>query len=97
LFANIHSWLRPAGVLAIADQCAGATEDLQAHHMAIWKQQSLQAESSLDEWNMWMRHQAEHDHHDTLIDQMDWLRTAGFSVVDCPWRYLLWCVIQARK
>ena len=34
---------------------------------------------------------------DALIDQIDWLREAGFSVVDCPWRYLLWSVIQARK
>ncbi len=27
----------------------------------------------------------------------DWLRRAGFPVVDRPWRYLLWSVNQARK
>ena len=97
LFAMVYAWLKPDGVLAFADQCAGATDDLYARHIDNWKEQSFQAGSTDDEWNMWMQHQAEHDHHDTLTDQIDWLREAGFSVVDCPWRYLLWSVIQARK
>ena len=97
LFANVYGWLKPDGIFAFADQCAGATDDLYARHIENWKEQSFQAGSTDDQWNMWMQHQADHDHHDTLIDQIDWLREAGFSVVDCPWRYLLWSVIQARK
>ncbi len=97
LFRQCHGWLTDDGVFCFADQCAGVTADLYDRHVQNWKELSFNAGSSQDEWDMWMRHQAEHDHHDTLISQLDWLREAGFSVVDCPWRYLLWSVIQARK
>jgi tRNA (cmo5U34)-methyltransferase len=97
LFRQCHGWLKDDGVLCFADQCAGATADLYDKHMRNWRDLSFNAGSTKEEWDMWMRHQAEHDHHDTLFDQLDWLRKAGFSIVDCPWRYLLWSVIQARK
>ena len=97
LFQRTYSWLKPSGMLAFADQFAGGAEDISARHTANWKRISLGAGSTEDEWEMWMQHQAEHDHHDTLTAQMGWLADAGYSVVDCPWRYLLWTVIQARK
>lgn len=97
LFQQCHGRLTRNGVFSFADQCAGATDDLYSRHIENWKQLSFDAGTSEDEWEMWMRHQAEHDHHDSLGDQMEWLKQAGFSVVDCPWRYLLWSVFQARK
>lgn len=97
LFRRVFDWLTDDGLFCFADQCAGATEDLNSRHLANWKSLSAKAGSSAEEWEMWMQHQADCDHHDTLCDQLDWLRQAGFSLVDCPWRYLLWSVIQARK
>ncbi len=97
LFRRIHGWLTNDGVLCFADQCAGGADDLNERHIFNWKRQSMNAGSNDAEWTMWMQHQADHDHHDTLGDQMEWLREAGFAVVDCPWRYLLWSVVQARK
>ncbi len=97
LFANILRWLNPQGIFAYADQHAGATEDLYRRHMDHWKAAAIGAGSTGKEWEMWMQHQADHDHHDSLTEQIDWLRNAGFNVVDCPWRYLLWTVLQARK
>jgi hypothetical protein len=84
-------------LLAFADQFAGGAADISSRHMENWKRISLAAGSTKAEWDMWMQHQAEHDHHDSLTAQMSWLADAGFSVLDCPWRYLLWTVIQARK
>jgi len=97
LLKRIHDWLTEDGVLCFADQCAGANEELNTRHMENWKQLSIKAGSSETEWDMWMQHQAECDHHDTLPDQLDWLRDAGFTTIDCPWRFLLWTVIQASK
>lgn len=97
LFKRVHDWLAEDGVFCYADQCAGATDDLYARHIANWKAASLAAGSNEEEWQMWMQHQADCDHHDPLADQMTWLNDAGFTVVDCPWRYLLWSVVQARK
>ena len=97
LFQHCHSWLRPNGLLAFADQFSGGTSDISTRHNENWKRISLEAGSTEEEWKMWMQHQDEHDHHDSLTAQLAWLTDAGFSVVDCPWRYLLWTVIQARK
>jgi tRNA (cmo5U34)-methyltransferase len=96
LFQRIRCWLTPGGVFSYADQHAGVSEDLHRRHMDNWKTLTTQAGSTPQEWQMWMQHQAEHDHHDTLPDQIDWLQAAGFSQVDCVWRYLLWAVLQSR-
>jgi tRNA (cmo5U34)-methyltransferase len=97
LFHAIHRWLRTGGIFTYADQFAGATDELYVRHMENWKELSFSAGATQAEWDMWMQHQNEHDHHDTLADQFDWLKTAGFSRVDCPWRYLLWSVVQSIK
>ena len=97
LFARILRMLRPGGVFAYADQHAGATESVSQRHQTHWRSASMEAGSTEDEWQMWMKHQADHDHHDTTVSQIDWLRQVGFQSVDCPWRYLLWTVLLAEK
>ena len=97
LFQKIHKWLTPDGILCFADQCGAGTGDLYARHIEHWRRLTMDAGSTEAEWDMWMKHQAESDHHDTITDQMQWLRAAGFPIVDCVWRYLLWSVIQAGK
>lgn len=97
LFAQLFGLLRRGGVLSYADQHAGATEWLNQRHLTHWQAGSMSAGSTAAEWDMWMKHQAEHDHHDTMVSQIDWLREAGFQQVDCPWRYLLWTILQAEK
>lgn len=97
LFRQCHAWLSEEGTLAFADQCSGATSDMNARHIDHWKELSMGAGSSTEEWNMWMEHQAKHDHHDTLGNHLKWLGEAGFPIVDCQWRFLLWSVIHARK
>ena len=97
LFANMYSWLTPTGILTFNDQFAGATSDLYQRHMQGWKDMAFAAGSTQADWDMWMQHQTEHDHHDSLEDHLAWLKQAGFATVDCVWRCLLWTVLQARK
>ena len=97
LFDNCVRWLCSKGILSYSDQFAGAASDIYAKHMDGWKAYSRSAGASEREWEVWMEHQAEHDYHDSLPDQLDWLRQAGFSMVDCVWRNLLWTIMQARK
>lgn len=97
LFRDVAGWLKPGGIFTFVDQFRGETEDLYQRHIHNWKKLSLSAGSSEEEFRMWMTHQKEHDHHDTLRQQLSWLEAAGFGVVDCTWRYLLWSVVQARK
>ncbi len=97
LFRDLYGWLADGGVFCYSDQCAGVAADTYSRHMQNWKTIAMQAGSTEEEWEMWMRHQQDCDHHDTLGDQLDWLKQSGFETVDCMWRYLLWSVIQARK
>ena len=96
LFGRIRAALKPQGVFTFADQFRGATDQLYEQHVSNWRALSLSAGATTDEFAMWMQHQQDHDHHDSLSDQMDWLRQSGFPIVDCTWRYLLWSVVQAR-
>lgn len=97
LFVKVHQWIDNEGVFTYSDQFAGVTDDLYAKQIADWKEQSIRLGASSEEWDAWMEHQAAHDHHATLIDQIGWLRKAGFETIDCTWRYILWTVLQARK
>lgn len=97
LFQNCFGWLTPAGVFAYADQFRGSTPEIYALHIEKWKQMSLAAGSTEAEFAMWMDHQREHDHHDTLVEQLEWLSAAGFTELDCVWRSLLWCTVIAFK
>lgn len=97
LFAQIFHWLRPQGVFVFADQFAGASASVYQRHIENWREATKAAGSTDQQWSMWMEHQRLHDHHDTLADQLQWMQQAGFVEVDCPWRYLLWTVLQGRK
>ena len=97
LFAKTYRWLDHGGIFTYSDQFAGVTDDLYAKQMRDWKEASRQLGASPEEWDTWMQHQDAHDHHATLVDQIQWLQEAGFDTVDCTWRYILWTVLQARK
>lgn len=97
LYREIYGWLREGGTFANADQFRGDSDALYRQHIQNWKRLTFSAGCSDEEWEMWMKHQREHDHHEPLLDHFRWLETAGFRSVDCVWRYLLWSVVQARK
>lgn len=97
LFSRLFGLLKAGGCFAYADQHAGDSDRVRERHLANWQAISMQAGSCATEWQMWMEHQRDHDHHDTTVKQIDWLRESGFVRLDCPWRYLLWTVLLADK
>jgi tRNA (cmo5U34)-methyltransferase len=97
LFGKAFNWLTNEGVFTYADQFAGATKEIYDNHMNLWHQFVLNSGCEEDEWQIWMKHQDEHDYHATAADQIEWLKKANFSSIDITWRYLLWTVITTRK
>lgn len=97
LFQNIATWLRPGGVIVFSDQFAGKTPEIYTRHLDHWRAAAKQLGATEEEWTAWMEHQSAHDHHSPIADQIDWLKAAGFTDIDCPWRYLLWTVLIAVK
>jgi tRNA (cmo5U34)-methyltransferase len=97
LFRKALNWLTNEGVFTYSDQFAGVTKEIYDNHMNLWHQFVLNSGCNEDEWEMWMKHQDEHDYHATAVAQLSWLKKANFNSVDITWRYLLWTVITARK
>ncbi len=97
LFYATISWLKPKGILTFADQFRGETDYIYQKHMAKWKEFALGNGISKEEWDMWMKHQAEQDHHASLFSHVQWLKAAGYKIVDCTWRNILWGILQAHK
>ncbi len=97
LFKKAFTWLTNEGVFTYSDQFAGVTKEIYDNHINLWHQFVLNSGCNEDEWEMWMKHQDEHDYHATAVEQILWLKKANFSSIDITWRYLLWTVITARK
>lgn len=71
LFSRLWEHLSPGGILVVADVFRDATDRLR----------ELYGVPPRDDL-----HVAEHDHPDTVSDQLDWLRAAGFASVDVAWK-----------
>ena len=97
LFNRIFFWQTPNGILTFCDQFRGETDALYNRHIAKWKAFAFDQGTTEDEWNTWMEHQNQHDHHAPLFKHVNWLTGAGYNTVDCTWRNLLWAVIYAEK
>ena len=97
LFSNCYKWLRPGGIISYCDQFGAPTPEVYNANLDHWHRIALSKGATEQEWLAWMEHQEQHDYHDTLSDQMDWLKQSGFSSIDCQWRNLLWTVLTARK
>jgi SAM-dependent methyltransferase len=98
LFADLRAQLEPGGALIIADIMAPSTPRANAVFARQWddaaRAQSLETlgdlsgyeEFTRSEWNFY--HYGQDDPIDKpsgLYEQLEWLRDAGFTTVDCFW------------
>ncbi|MHC4585263.1 MAG: class I SAM-dependent methyltransferase [Planctomycetota bacterium] len=97
LFRRLFRWQTPKSILTFCDQFKGETHHLYNQHMETWKTFAFTQGTTDKEWDMWMNHQNQHDFHAPMLNHVNWLKDAGYSVADCTWRYLLWAVIYAEK
>jgi uncharacterized SAM-dependent methyltransferase len=98
MFADVAGRLEPGGALLLADLVAPATDRVRLLFADQWntaaqvQSQVLAGDLSLyqqfqdAEWNYYeMTEEDPLDHPSPLVDQLQWLRAAGFSVADCFW------------
>lgn len=95
LFRNISGWLAPQGLFSFCDQFRGETEELYGSHLQFWQTEALKMGATQSEWETWMEHQRVHDFHASLQCHVDLLKDAGFKIVDCTRRHLLWTTLVA--
>jgi tRNA (cmo5U34)-methyltransferase len=96
LFRDLAATIQPDGVLLIADLVEPANGRVAEHFAKEWdtivRQQSLDQLGNLsadtffrdEHWNYYA-YPDPFDQPSRLVGQLDWLRAAGFSDVDCSW------------
>jgi len=96
LYKNIFDMLKPGGIFINSDQISGDTPYLDNMYKNLWKDYVEKSDLSKEEIrNAYNRTTL--DKFSTLRLQKDWLNEAGFSVVDCIYKYLNFIVFFAKK
>jgi tRNA (cmo5U34)-methyltransferase len=95
-YRKVRLALRDGGMLAIADELAGATSHTHELHWNDWLAFARQAgHLSEPEIEEIIEHMNVLDHYETLPRQLELLTAAGFGAVDCVWRNINYGVFIA--
>lgn len=62
-----------------------------------WKDVAVAQGTSEEEWAKWMKHESEQDHPGFLLQQIKYLKIAGFNISEVLWRKYLWATVLAQK
>lgn len=96
LYKNTYDNLCDGGVFINADQILGNTEFIDSMYKMDWKRKveasELQKEDILSAYE-----RTKLDKMSTLESQIGWLNEAGFSDVDCVYKYYNFVVLFGRK
>lgn len=92
LFGRVFEALRPMGLFVNAEQVLGPTAAAEARYRRLWDEQVLGSGVDRGEYERAVERMS-HDRCATLGDQLEWLREAGFTEVDCAfkqWRFAVY-------
>jgi tRNA (cmo5U34)-methyltransferase len=96
-YKRLHDAMRPGGFFILGDELTGAMSRISELNWNGWVEFARQqGHLSEEEIARIIQHEREFDHYETLPDQIDLLRDAGFDSVDCVWRYLIYGVFVAH-
>jgi tRNA (cmo5U34)-methyltransferase len=96
LYARILGVLDQRAMFVNAEQVAGPTAALDALYLRWHEQDSRALGTSSEEWAQ-ARHRMRLDRSAPVETQLGWLRDAGFTDVDCPWRAGRFAVLSGRR
>ncbi|MFD0960126.1 class I SAM-dependent methyltransferase [Paenibacillus chungangensis] len=95
LFRTIRSIVKPGGCFVNADQASSSTPSIDEQYYKLWDE-DVEA-SGLDSAAIEAsRRRKEQDQNAHLIDQLQWLRNAGFRDVDCVYKHHEFAVFFGR-
>lgn len=95
-YASLRAALRTDGAFVFGDELRGATDDVEQRHFDAWLEFARQpGHLERPEIDGIVRHMERFDHYETLPRQLELLSAAGFTQVDCTWRYLNYGVFVA--
>lgn len=96
LYKKIFLMLRPGGLFINSDQVLGRTPYLDSLYKSLWKTSIEKSGFPKDEI-LAAYERTKLDKEATLQQQLHWLEEAGFSEVDCIYKYLNFAVMLGIK
>jgi tRNA (cmo5U34)-methyltransferase len=96
IFKRVFGGLKNKGVFYLADLVLASNEYLQKLNMKKWRDLQMQ-HCSLEEPAEREKRYAEEDRPFVLMDEIEWLKNAGFREVDVIWKYYHFAVYGGRK
>ena len=97
LFQRIHRGLRPGGIFLNLDQIHAPTQALRAHYWSVWLEHVRGQQASEEQIQRSTQRRQTYDRDALLIDQLAWLKNAGFSSVDILYKNLFLGLFFAQK
>ncbi|HUY14797.1 MAG TPA: class I SAM-dependent methyltransferase [Terriglobia bacterium] len=97
LYRRLHDALARGGVFWNADAVLAASAPLQALYMAKWKEHMRRTVPEKEIEETWMVKHAAEDHPKKLLDELRWLREAGFAEPEVIWKEFYFAVFGGRK
>jgi len=96
VFSKAHAALKPGGVFANADQIAGPTPELDDRYKSLWLAQVRAAGATTEQIEASLYRQRE-DRCSPVLDQLTWMREAGFADADCWYKEARFAVLAGTK
>jgi tRNA (cmo5U34)-methyltransferase len=103
LFIKVHSLLNPGGHFVNIDVVLAPSETMEQWYLTLWKEWINEKKRSLGitgnqfDGIIQQYKEAEENKPDTLHDQLNALRDAGFKDVDCYYKYGIFTIFGGRK
>jgi tRNA (cmo5U34)-methyltransferase len=97
LFKQVYRLLRPGGAFINVDQVLGESEYTRKLYWEHWLAQVRQREPSEARIQDSVKRRTTYDREATLVDQLAWLKVAGFANVDCVYKNFFVAVFFGSK
>lgn len=97
LFGAVYRALRPGGVFVNMDQIRGETPYLRDLYWQNWLARVRRSGVAEERIRESIERRTTYDRDAPLVDQLQWLRAAGFENVDCVYKHYFVGVFFGRK
>jgi tRNA (cmo5U34)-methyltransferase len=97
LFKHIYKSLKKGGVFSFSDLMINKNKPEHSKLLKEWKTFVNRTFPDGEKWKWLMEHYNEFDKPDDYIDQIQWLKEAGFKIINLPFKEDYWINIQTVK
>jgi len=97
LFKRIYKSLKKGGVFSFSDLMVNKNKPEHSKLLKEWEAFVNRNFPDGEKWEWLMEHYNEFDYPDDYTDQMQWLKEAGFTIINLPFKENYWINIQAVK